>query len=311
MRAPTATPRRDGRRQPVTDESDSEASKRAGSERAAEEGATPERSAPELAGTERRLHGVLLSVAYDGSRFSGFARQPTARTIAGELDGAVRAFAPRASLVRGASRTDAGVHARDQRVAFDVDRELPARAWVHALNRELPDEIVVRRAANVAPGFEPRFSARRKTYRYVILESVVRSPFAHARAWRVTDRLNHELMREAAAPLVGEHDFRAFRAAEDQRENTVRRLFRIEVRTRSSDDGDLTEIIVEGNGFLHRMVRIVVGSLVDVGVGRLESRALAAALLEKNRAALGRTAPPEGLYLDTIVMDDDGREPWP
>lgn len=259
----------------------------------------------------RSAHGVLLTVAYDGSGFSGFARQPTARTIAGELDGAVRALEPRASLVRGASRTDAGVHARGQRVAFDAERELPARAWVHSLNRELPAEIVVRRAASVAPGFEPRFLARQKTYRYVILESVVRSPFSRERAWRVTDRLNHDFMRQAAAPLVGEHDFRAFRAAEDQRENTVRRLFRIEVRTRSSDDGELTEIFVEGNGFMHRMVRIIVGSLVDVGIGRLDSSAVGAALIEKNRAALGRTAPPEGLYLDSIVLDDEGRGAWP
>jgi tRNA pseudouridine38-40 synthase len=258
-----------------------------------------------------RAHGVLLTVAYDGSRFSGFARQKTARTIAGELDGAVQAFAPGASLVRGASRTDAGVHARGQRVAFDVDRELPARAWVHSLNRELPAEIVVRRAASVAAGFEPRFSAERKTYRYVILESVVRSPFWDARAWRLTDRLNHELMREAAAPLVGEHDFRAFRAAEDQRENTVRRLFRIEVRTRSSDDGDCTEIYVEGSGFLHRMVRIIVGSLVDVGCGRLGASAITTALAEKNRTALGRTAPSDGLYLDAMVLADEGREAWP
>ena len=258
-----------------------------------------------------RAHGVLLTVAYDGSRFSGFARQPTARTIAGELDGAVRAVAPGASLVRGASRTDAGVHARGQRVAFDVDRALPARAWVHSLNRELPAEIVVRRAAGVEPGFDPRFSARQKTYRYVILESVVRSPFWDARAWRLGERLNHELMRQAAEPLVGEHDFRAFRAAEDQRENTVRRLFRIEVRTRSSDDGELTEIFVEGSGFLHRMVRIIVGSLVDVGIGRLRGTALAAALDDKNRTSLGRTAPPDGLCLDSMLLADEGIDAWP
>ena len=258
-----------------------------------------------------RAHGVLLTVAYDGSRFSGFARQPTARTIAGELDGAVRAAAPDSSLVRGASRTDAGVHARGQRVAFDTDRALPARAWVHCLNRELPGEIVVRRAARVEPGFEPRFSARQKTYRYVILESVVRSPFWDARAWRLSERLNHELMRTAAAPLVGEHDFRAFRAAEDERENTVRRLFRIEVRTRSSDDGELTEIFVEGSGFLHRMVRIIVGSLVDVGIGRLNATALATALDDKNRTTLGRTAPPDGLCLDSMLLADEGLDAWP
>jgi tRNA pseudouridine38-40 synthase len=203
------------------------------------------------------------------------------------------------------------VHARGQRVAFDVDRVLPARAWVHCLNRELPSEIVVRRAASVVPGFEPRFSAQQKTYRYVILQSGVRSPFWDARAWRLDERLNHELMREAAAPLVGEHDFRAFRAAEDQRENTVRRLFRIEVRTTSSDDGELTELFVDGSGFLHRMVRIIVGSLVDVGLGRLGSGALATALADKNRATLGRTAPPDGLCLDSMRLADEGLDAWP
>jgi tRNA pseudouridine38-40 synthase len=256
-------------------------------------------------------HGVLLTVAYDGSTFSGFARQPNARTIAGELDGALRAVEPRASLVRGASRTDAGVHARGQRVAFDVPRELPARAWLHSLNRELPDAIAVRRAALVLPGFEPRFVAQRKTYRYVLIESGVPSPFQRARAWRIAERLNHEAMLEAALPLVGEHDFAAFRAAEDQRENTVRELFRIEVRTRSSDDGSVTEIVVEGNRFMHRMVRIIVGSLVDVGLGRLDASALATALVAKRRETLGRTAPPEGLYLDEIVMNDDGRDAFP
>ena len=256
-------------------------------------------------------HGVLLTVAYDGTRFSGFARQPERRTIAGELDGAVRTLAPRASLVRGASRTDAGVHARGQRVAFDAPRDLPARAWLHSLNRELPDEISVRRAAKVALGFEPRFIARQKTYRYVLFESRVASPFLRDRAWRINDRLNHAIMQEAALPLVGEHDFVAFRAADDPRQNTVRRLLRIEVRTRSSDDGTLTEIFVEGNRFLHRMVRIIVGSLVDVGLGRLEPSALANALVEKKRAGLGRTAPPEGLYLDEIVMEDEGTDAWP
>jgi tRNA pseudouridine38-40 synthase len=267
---------------------------------------------PALAPAESALtHGVLLTVAYDGSPFCGFARQATERTVAGELDGAVRAFAPRASLVRGASRTDSGVHARGQRVAFDVDRALPARAWVHSINRELPREICVRRAAIVAPGFEPRFVARQKTYRYVVYESPVPSPFRRDRAWCIGERLNHASMQEAALPLVGEHDFLAFRAAEDQRKETVRKLFRIEVRTRSSDDGALTEIVVEGNRFLHRMVRIIVGSLVDVGCGRLEPSALANALVKKKRAGLGRTAPPEGLYLDEIVMEDDGADAWP
>jgi tRNA pseudouridine38-40 synthase len=213
--------------------------------------------------------------------------------------------------VRGASRTDAGVHARGQRVAFDTDQELPSRGWVHALNAQLPGEIAVVRAASVPTGYEPRFQAIEKTYRYVLFESSVPDPFLSGRAWRIGDRLNHDAMRDAAAPLVGEHDFAAFRGAADERDNTVRQIFRIEVRSASSDGSRTTEIEVCGSGFLYRMVRIIVGSLVDVGSGRLEPEALLRALSEKDRTLLGRTAPPDGLCIDRIVLDDDGTEAWP
>jgi tRNA pseudouridine38-40 synthase len=188
---------------------------------------------------------------------------------------------------------------------------LPVRGWVHAINAQLPSEIAIVRAARVAPGYEPRFQALEKTYRYVLLESTVPDPFLSGRAWRIGDRLNHEAMREAAQALLGEHDFAAFRGAADERENTVRRIFRIEVRNGSGDGPRCTEIEVCGNGFLYRMVRIIVGSLVDVGAGRLERTALAEALRAKDRTLLGRTAPPDGLCLDHIVLDDDGTEAWP
>jgi tRNA pseudouridine38-40 synthase len=254
--------------------------------------------------------GVLLTVAYDGRPFAGFARQPNARTVAGELDGAVRAVDARASLVRGSSRTDAGVHALGQRVAFDAHRELEARNWVLALNSHLPAEIAVVRAARIDVGFQPRHRASCKLYRYVLLESPVRDPFHDGRAWRVGDGLDHELMMKAAGPLVGEHDFAAFRAASDERTDTVRKLFRIEVRRRPGE-ARLAEILVEGSGFLHRMVRIIVGSLVDVGKKRLDPSALERALVVRDRKSLGVTAPPDGLHLDRVDLDDDGRDAWP
>jgi tRNA pseudouridine38-40 synthase len=118
-------------------------------------------------------------------------------------------------------------------------------------------------------------------------------------------------MRRAAAPLVGEHDFAAFRAAGDERTDTVRRIFRIEVRSASGDDRRLTEVVVEGNRFMYRMVRIIVGSLVDVAVGRLDEARITRALAERDRGLLGRTAPPDGLFLDSVQLDDEGAEPWP
>lgn len=254
--------------------------------------------------------GVLLTVAYDGGPFSGFARQTNARTVAGELDGAVRTIDARASVVRGASRTDAGVHANGQRVAFDTGLDLPARNWALALNSNLPSEIAIVRAARIAPGFTPRFCALEKTYRYVVLQSDLRDPFHEQRAWRVGERLNHELMRAAAAPLIGEHDFAAFRGAQDTREDTVRKLVRIEVRTASSD-GRLLEIVVTGNHFMYRMVRIIAGALVDVGRGRIDVDAPRQALERRDRTLLGITAPPDGLYLDHVVLNDEGEGEWP
>ncbi len=254
--------------------------------------------------------GVLLTVAYDGRPFSGFARQPEARTVAGELDGAVRTIDPKASLVRGASRTDAGVHARGQAVAFDTLLDIPSRGWALAISRELPNEIAVVRAARVEPGFEPRKRALGKTYRYVLCESVLRDPFLEGRAWRVPYRLNHSLMHEAAQALVGQHDFRAFRAAADPREDTVRKILRMEVR-RDARDPRLTDVIVEGDRFMYRMVRIIVGALVDIGRGQLAPKALVIALETRRREELGITAPADGLYLDSVVLDSAGDDLWP
>lgn len=252
--------------------------------------------------------GVLLTVAYNGAPFSGFARQPNARTIAGELDGAVRAIDPRASLVRGASRTDAGVHAHGQRVAFDTELSIAPRGWAMALARELPDEIAAVGAAEVEPGYEPRHHAVRKTYRYVVFQSPMRDPFLVGRAWRVGERLNHELMEREAEALVGTHDFRAFRSSADERQETVRQILRATV---AGNGGSCLEIEVEGDRFMHRMMRIIAGTLVDIGRGRLAPGAVERAIRSGTREDLGVTAPPDGLFLLDIVLSEPGRNAWP
>lgn len=253
---------------------------------------------------------VLLVVAYDGRRYSGFARQPNARTIAGTLDGAIQQLDPRASMVRGSSRTDAGVHALAHPVAFDPTRTLPTRAWAHNINRELPEEIVVKRVYSVTGGYDPRREARHKTYRYVVRQAKVRDPFDVERSWRLPERLNHVTMGRAAEALLGEHDFRAFRGAQDDRENTVRRILRVEVRKRSSDDAVL-EIEVNGTGFLYKMVRIIVGSLVDIGRDRLSPDCFERAFVSGDRGDLGMTAPPGGLYLQHVELAGELVEGWP
>jgi tRNA pseudouridine38-40 synthase len=212
--------------------------------------------------------------------------------------------------VRGSSRTDAGVHAHGQRVAFDSRLNIPSRGWVLALARQLPREIAIVRASRVEPGYEPRKRALRKTYRYCLYESPLRDPFLAGRAWRVPHRLNHSLMNDAAQALLGKHDFAAFRAAGDPREDTVRNIFRIEVRSDRRDQRS-SEVVVEGDRFMYRMVRIIVGALVDIGRGRLQPEILGRALETGRRGDLGVTAPADGLYLETVVLDDEGTDVWP
>jgi len=260
--------------------------------------------------------GVLLTVAYDGRRFSGWARQTNARSIAGELDGAIRAVDPKASQTRGLSRTDAGVHAREQLAAFDTDKDIGLRGWVLAISQHLPDEIAVVRATRVPPGFDARRLLTRKVYRYTVLHSLVRDPFLEGRAWRVMERFNHSELNAIAQSLVGKHDFAAFRGAADTRTDTVRQIFRISVAAAHNDDR-ITLVEVEGDKFLYNMVRIIVGTLIDIGRERRPRDAFAQALLSHARTDLGMTAPPDGLCLERVIIDDEvsgafqKRDSWP
>jgi len=257
--------------------------------------------------------GILLTVAYDGRPFAGFARQPDQRTIAGELLGALQAIDPGIREVRGASRTDAGVHALGQRVAFDPCREIPPRGWALGTARHLPREISVRRASIVPRRFTPRFENRGKIYRYLLLRDLVRDPFLEGRAWRVAELRGEGAIERAAAEAklaVGTHDFAAFRSSADPRENTTRTLRRVDVEV-DRDDPRLVRIEVEGDAFMHNMVRILVGTFVDVARERLEPFAVSRALASKRRDDAGITAPPDGLYLVSVALSDEGRDPFP
>ena len=259
------------------------------------------------------MSGVLLTVAYDGRQFAGFAAQSGLRTVAGGVLGAVRALDPRVTEVRGASRTDAGVHAHGQRVAFDSESTIPARGWVLGLTRHLPPEIAVRRAACVDAGFSPRFANVGKRYRYMILRDAVRDPFFEARAWRVAELRDDTALTRAtaeAALAVGTHDFAAFRSSADPRRDTVRTIRAVDLWVNLTDER-LVCLDISGNAFLHNMVRILVGTIVDVARGRLPPGAIRRALLSRDWRDAGITAPAAGLYLEQIMMVDDGTDAWP
>ncbi len=255
--------------------------------------------------------GVLLTVAYDGTPFSGFVYQPRARTVEGELRGALAKVDPGAGRTWPASRTDAGVHASGQLVSFDAAFPLPPRGWVLALNRHLPDEIAVRRAQLVPSGFNPRFASRWKRYRYRLLLDRVRDPHLVTRAWRLGWKIDVERMVRELDGLLGTHDFAAFRSAHDGREITVRTLHRVALER--SSDPRILELVVEGSAFLYNMVRILAGTLVDVGRVRIPPGAFLRALRSKDRADLGETAPAHGLTLEHIEWErpDGTGDPWP
>lgn len=269
---------------------------------------------------ERYEHGVRLVVAYDGTDFSGFQIQKSVRTVQGVLNEAVQELG-RASKVRGASRTDAGVHASGQICAFDTDRLLPPRGWVMQLNGRLPDDVSVRAAEPCEPGYQPRFDAERKLYRYRVYTGLARDPLRHRTAWYlglglarrdlptrdddVRSFLDVPAMEAAARLLEGRHDFRAFKAESDDRENTVRTLFRVGILPGFAGDLDSLAIEVEGDAFMKNMVRILAGTLLDVGRGKRAPSEIPAMLgPEARRKDAGPTAPARGL---TLVRMELGR----
>jgi tRNA pseudouridine38-40 synthase len=257
-------------------------------------------------------YGIRVTVAYDGSGFAGFAEQPGQRTVQGTLAEAAARVAGHAVLVRGASRTDAGVHAEGQIAAFATARELAPLRWLLALNRYLPEDVAVRAAEACAPDYEPRFDAVDKTYRYLFHVATARDPLVRHVSWHLGKAIRKrplalDAMRDTCTRFVGSHDFRAFRAAADTRENTVRTLHDVTLHERYGGHSELLALQVRGSAFMLNMVRILAGTLIEVGRGRL-SPARVSGLLDGpgERREAGVTAPAHGLTLVRITLSDRG-----
>jgi len=253
---------------------------------------------------------IGLRLAYEGTRYSGWQMQPGRVTVQGTLAAAIREVSGEDVVPKGASRTDAGVHALDQVVAFTSASGHAAEVWVRALNAKLPGDITVREGRGVAPDFDPVAAAVRKRYRYRIHDAPWRPVLDRHLAWRWRGRLDDTRMHAAAAALVGEHDFTSFETTPSTRVSKVRTIHSLEVfRPPMTNDAAGAEVWVEveGNGFLYNMVRIIAGSLVMVGAGRRSPEWLAAALAARSRPAAGPTAPPQGLVLVAIDLGDA----WP
>lgn len=250
---------------------------------------------------------VALTVAYDGSRFAGFARQPGLDTVQGRIESALQTLARREVVTTGAGRTDAGVHALGQVVSFDADAvEFEPDRARRSLDALVGDGLVVREVRRARPGFSARFDAVTREYRYRIVTGSVAPLFLADVSWHVTHELNVEGMAEAARTLVGEHDFRSFCVTESGvGKRTVRRVDAVDVVPETHLGEECLCIRVVGNAFLHSMVRVIVGTLVEVGAGRREPSWVEAALLARDRAAAGPTAPARGLVFHAVEYPDD------
>jgi tRNA pseudouridine38-40 synthase len=248
---------------------------------------------------------VRMTVAYDGSGFHGFAPNPGVATVGGVLGEALERVLRVPVDLTCAGRTDAGVHAWGQVVSFDAPAErFDAAALQRSLNRQLAPAVVVRSVEDGGEGFDARYSARRRTYRYTVLNRPVPDPFLAHVSWYVDEPLGLDLLRLGCDPLVGEHDFSAFCRRPKLRDGSEASLVRRVLRAGWDDLGDgVLRFEIEANAFCHQMIRSLVGTLVDVGLRRKHAGDLLGILHGRDRSAASPLAPPQGLCLWSVGYD--------
>lgn len=236
---------------------------------------------------------MKLIVGYRGTRYHGWQIQPNVMTVQGTLEAALKTIANEPIRVHASGRTDTGVHAVGQVVHFDTTSPIVPSSLLRGLNSLLPADIVVKHAREVTPDFHARYSARHKTYAYVVHNHPLRPAFHMPYVWHITQRLNLRAMQTAGDVLIGQHDFSAFRASGCAAKSPVRSLMRLTVKRR----GKRILFLLTADGFLQHMVRNIVGTLVPIGRGQIEAEAIAGILQSRQRQMAGATAPPQGLYL--------------
>ena len=236
---------------------------------------------------------VRLVLEYDGTAYAGWQIQTNGLSVQGVVEQALTRLTGEFLRLHPSGRTDAGVHARGMVVHFTIARELPMSAFLQGLNRLLPMDISVREAARVADDFHARFDSTGKWYRYSLQTGAMRSALQARTSWHVRGALDLEVMRRAAADFVGHHDFSAFRAAGCEARTTAREIYSLDIST----VGELIHLDVKGQGFLRNMVRVMVGTLVEIGLGKRPAEDISARLVDGRRELSGRTAPPQGLCL--------------
>jgi len=242
---------------------------------------------------DKVMKNVKLTIEYDGTNYHGWQAQSNAKTVQGTVEKAIHGLTGEKITITGSSRTDQGVHAYGQVANFFTNSNIPPDRFSYALNRMLPDDIVIKKSEEVGMDFHARYCSKGKKYRYLIYNSSFPSAIYRNRAYHISHCLDMEKMNRAIKYFKGTYDFSAFRATGSSTKTSVRTIFDVSL----SKSEDIICFEVSGDGFLYNMVRIMVGTIVDVGMGRIEAEDIPCIIESLDRKRAGRTAPPQGLYL--------------
>ena len=239
------------------------------------------------------MRNIKLTIEYDGREFNGWQKQPNKLNIQGNIEKVISDITKEEIEIIGSGRTDAGVHALGQVANFKTNSAIPIEKFAIAINSRLKKSIVIKKAEEVDERFHSRYNCKQKTYRYIINNSETGSAIYRNLEYNIKNHLDVEKMQEASKYFVGEHDFSAFKASGTSSKSSVRTIYSAKVEK----EGERIIIELTGNGFLYNMVRIISGTLVEVGLGKIKPEQIPEIIQSKNRQNAGKTLPPYGLYL--------------
>ena len=239
------------------------------------------------------MRNIKLIIEYDGKKFGGWQKQPNKLNIQGEIEKAIEEITGEAVELNASGRTDAGVHSLGQTANFKTNSEIEIEKVAIAINSKLKKSIVIKKAEEVSEDFHARYSCKGKKYRYIINNSQQGTAIYRDLECHIPQKLDVEKMRKAIKYFEGEHDFKGFKASGTSSKNTIRTIYKAEIK----QEGERIIIELEGNGFLYNMVRIISGTIVDVGLGKIKPEEIPEIIESKDRTRAGKTLPPQGLYL--------------
>ena len=245
------------------------------------------------------MRNIKIIIEYDGKDWGGWQKQPNKLNIQGEIERAIEEITGEKVQLIASGRTDAGVHALAQVANFKIEKDIPVEKIPYALNSKLKKSIRIISAEEVDEKFHSRYTCKRKTYKYIINNSLQGTAIYRNLQYHFPEKLDEEKMNEGIKYLIGEHDFKSFKASGTSSKSSVRIIYNANVKR----EGEIVTIELTGNGFLYNMVRIIAGTLVDVGIGKIKPEDVKTILEAKDRLKAGKTLPPTGLDLVDVKYE--------